>query len=67
MEFNPATYSVTEGEEVSIITSLNIVADRDVTVGLMTIDGTATGKKDATKNDCFITFILSQLVLTTQL
>ena len=44
VEFDPAIYSGIEGEQVSIIVVLNIMADRDVTVNFNTINGSATGK-----------------------
>ena len=43
VEFDPAIYSVNEGEQVSVSVILNFIADRDVTVNLATSDGSATG------------------------
>ena len=42
--FDPTTYTVNEGEQVSIGVVLSTSADRDVTVTFTTNDGSATGK-----------------------
>lgn len=43
VQFDPATYSVTEGEEVVFMIILSGPADRDVTVEFMTMDDSARG------------------------
>ena len=43
VQFDPETYSVTEGGEASIRAVLNFEAERDVTVEFNTRDGSATG------------------------
>ncbi len=40
VQFDPVTYSVAEGATVSV---LNIAADRDVTIDLTAVSGSATG------------------------
>ena len=41
VQFDPVTYNVIEGATVSLSAVLNIIADRDVTVDLIVIPGTA--------------------------
>ena len=43
VQFDPVTYSVTQGEQAFIIAVLNFAADRDVTVDFATSDGSAEG------------------------
>ena len=42
VEFNPAAYSVDEGEMVELTAQLNRAADREVTVVFTTVDGNAS-------------------------
>ena len=43
MQFNPATYSENEGDQVVFMLELSSAADRAVTVDFTTVDGSATG------------------------
>ncbi len=43
VQFDPVTYSVAEGATVSLRTVLNVAADRDVTIDLTAVSGSATG------------------------
>ena len=45
--FSEVTYNVSEGASVTVtVDVMNGPPDRDVTVSLSTVDGTATGKKN---------------------
>ena len=41
--FDPITYSVTEGETAMLRIVLSMPFDEEITVSLMTVDGSATG------------------------
>ena len=43
VQFNPATYSENEGDQVVFMLELSVAVDRDVTVDFTTVDGSATG------------------------
>lgn len=43
VQFNPNTYSVAEGEEVVLVIVLSGLADREVSLELTTVDGSAIG------------------------
>ena len=43
VQFEPADYLVTEGEQVAILVVLSDSADREVTVQFTTVDDSATG------------------------
>jgi len=43
VQFDPATYTVDEGNQASLKVVLNIAADRDVTVDFSTVDASAKG------------------------
>ena len=43
-QFDPTTYTVSEGTAINILITLSFVADRDVTVDFATVDGTAIGE-----------------------
>lgn len=43
VQFDPTTYSITEGEQASIVAVLSTEADRAVSVDFNTVDGTALG------------------------
>ena len=43
VDFNPTTYSVTEGDQAELMVVLNRPSDHDVTIQLTTSDGRATG------------------------
>ena len=45
VNFDPTTYSVTEGDLAELMVVLNRPSDHDVTVELTTSDGRATGLK----------------------
>ena len=44
VQFDLTSYSVTEGEQASLTAVLSFAADRDVTVDVSTVDGSAIGK-----------------------
>ena len=44
VELDPVEYTVAEGESASLTAVLNFVADRDVSVDLITQNGTAEGE-----------------------
>ena len=46
VQFQPDTYSVTEGEQASLTAVLNFAAIRDVTVNISTSNGLATGENN---------------------
>ena len=44
VEFDPVQYTVVEGESASLTAVLNFVTDRDVSVDLITRNGTTEGE-----------------------
>ena len=43
VQFNPSSYSVSEGGQVQLVVVLSLPADRDLTMNFTTVSGTATG------------------------
>ena len=43
VQFDPTSYFAAEGDRVSLTAVLSFAADRDVTVDVSTVDGSATG------------------------
>ena len=69
VQFDPTSYSVTEGDQASLTAVLSFAASRDVTVDVSTVDGSATGKyclevpQDGKTFLCFCFFNLSRSLL----
>lgn len=51
VQFNPVSYTVGEGEQVSLVAVLNIEADRPVMVDFATKDDSATGNDAQTEKN----------------
>ena len=51
VQFDPASYSVTEGGQAELVLVLSGPADRDVTVQFTTVDDSAVGKVTDIHND----------------